>query len=137
MAPFTRRPDDDPTNIRQWLAGRGARRRLRETVPTATPVPPEPNDAVEAPQRQISPSRHFVLEADNSPVPAEPTPVPKPAEPKKAENCGHCGKPLPTLRSAGAEYCNRYCAKAARKARAYLLSGLGGVAGCRGPRNAV
>jgi hypothetical protein len=88
-------------------------------------VPPEQVDAVEAPQRlEISPqdqSRHFVLEADNSPVPAEPTPVPKPAEPKKAENCGHCGKPLPTLRSAGAEYCNRYCAKAARKARATEL----------------
>jgi hypothetical protein len=77
----------------------------------ATPGPPEQVDALEAPQRlDISPPRHFVLEADNSPDPAEPMPVPKPAEPKKAENCGHCGKPLPTLRSAGAEYCNRYCA---------------------------
>jgi hypothetical protein len=131
--PFTRRPNDDPTNIGEWMAGRGAGQGLQGTVPRATPVPPDRNDAVEAPHRlEISPqdqSRHFVLEADNSPDPAEPMPVPKPAELKKAENCGHCGKPLPTLRSAGAEYCNRYCARDARKARANtpadLLSGLG------------
>jgi hypothetical protein len=113
---FTRRPDDDPTNVREWIAGRGAGRGLRGTVARATSVPPEQVDAVAPSQRlEISPqdqSRDFVLEADNSPDPV------KKAEPKKAENCGHCGKPLPTLRSAGAEYCDRYCSKAARKARA-------------------
>ena len=88
-------------------------------MPRATSVPPEQDDAV-APRLEISPqdpSRHFVLEADNSVDPAAvPIPAVKKAEPKKAENCGHCGKPLPTLRSAGAEYCNRYCARDARKA---------------------
>jgi hypothetical protein len=126
--PFTRRADWDPTNIRQWLAGRGAGTVGARTAPRATPGPPPVNDAPEPSQRlEISSpqdqSRHFVLEADNSPDPAEPMSVPavtKP-EPKKAENCGHCGKPLPTLRSAGAEYCTRYCAKAARKARATEL----------------
>ena len=113
--PFTRRPNDDPTNIGEWLAGRGAGRGLQGTAPRATSVPPEQVDAVEAPQRiEISPqdqSRHFVLEADNSPVP-KPAP-----EPRKVDNCGHCGKPLATLRSAASRYCDRYCAKAARKAR--------------------
>jgi hypothetical protein len=112
--PFTRRPDDDPTNIGAWLAGRGAGRGLRGTVPRS--VAPEPNDAVEAPQRldEISPQDRRpenLLEADNSPDPV------KKAEPRKADNCGHCGKPLATLRSAASRYCDRYCAKAARKAR--------------------
>jgi hypothetical protein len=82
-------------------------------APAATSVPAEPNDAV-AQRLEISPQDprpERLLEADNS---ADPV---KKAEPRKADNCGHCGKPLPTLRSAGAEYCNRYCAKAARKAR--------------------
>jgi hypothetical protein len=134
-SPFTRRADDDPTGIREWLAGRGAGTVGARMAPRATSVPPEPYDAVEAPHlAEISPqdqSRDFVLEADSSVDPV------KKAEPRKVDICGHCGKPLPTLRSAGAEYCNRYCAKAARKARADLLSRLGGVAGCRGPRNAV
>jgi hypothetical protein len=46
-----------------------------------------------------------LLEADNSPDPV------KKAEPRKADNCGHCGKPLATLRSAASRYCDRYCAK--------------------------
>jgi hypothetical protein len=75
---------------------------------------PEQVDAVAPSQRlEISPqdqSRHFVLEADNSPDPV------KKAEPRKADNCGHCGKPLATLRSAASRFCDRYCAKAARKA---------------------
>jgi hypothetical protein len=106
---------EDNTGIREWIAGRGGARTMQGAVPRATSIPPERNDAV-APRLEISPqdqSRHFVLEADNSPAP-------KP-EPVKPTHCGHCGKPLPTLRSAGAEYCNRYCAKAARKARATLL----------------
>jgi hypothetical protein len=77
-------------------------------------VPPERNDAVAPRLVEISPqdqSRHFVLEADNSPVP-KPAPAPR-----KADNCGHCGKPLATLRSAASRYCDRYCSKAARKAR--------------------
>jgi hypothetical protein len=112
---FTRRPDWDPTGIGAWLAGRDAGRGLQGTVARATPVPPPVNDAVEAPQGlEISPQDRTLktlLEADNSPVPV------KKAEPRKADNCGHCGKPLATLRSAASRYCNRYCAKAARKAR--------------------
>jgi hypothetical protein len=100
--------------------GRERRRELR-------PVPPEQVDAVEAPQRleildplpvEISPQDlrpEKLLEADSSPDPV------KKAEPRKAENCGHCGKPLSTLRSAASRYCDRYCAKAARKARATEL----------------
>jgi hypothetical protein len=114
-SPFTTRPDDDPTNVLQWLAGRGAGRGLQGTAPRATPGPPEQVDAVEAPQRlEISPQSlqpEKILEADNS---ADPV---KKAEPRKADNCGHCGKPLATLRSAASRYCDRYCAKAARKAR--------------------
>jgi hypothetical protein len=98
-------------------------------------VPPEQVDAVEAFQRleilewlagklgtpadEMSspqdPRPERLLEADNSP---DPKPAP---EPKKAENCGFCEKPLPTLRSAASRYCDRYCAKAARKARATEL----------------
>jgi hypothetical protein len=114
--PFTRRPDWDPTNIGAWLAGRGAGRGLQGTAPRATSVPPEVNDAVEAPQRlEISPQDlrpERLLEADNSPDPV------KKAEPRKADNCGHCGKPLATLRWAASRYCDRYCARDARKARA-------------------
>jgi hypothetical protein len=100
---------EDLGNIREWIAGRGAGTVGARTAPIT--VPPEQVDAV-APRLEISPqdqSRHFVLEADNSPV--------KKAEPRKADNCGHCGKPLATLRSAASRYCDRYCAKAARKAR--------------------
>jgi hypothetical protein len=71
---------------------------------------PERNDAVAPRLVEISPqdqSRHFVLEADNSPVP-KPAPAPR-----KADNCGHCGKPLATLRSAASRYCDRYCSKSA------------------------
>jgi len=124
--PFTRRPDDDPTNVLQWIASRrGAAQPVPISPPAATPGPPPVNDAPALPQRldEISPqdqSRHFVLEADNSPAPADPLPVPNPAEPKKAENCGHCGKPLPFIRSAASRFCDRYCAKAARKARATM-----------------
>ena len=69
------------------------------------------------------PQPEKLLETDDSPVPAEPMSVPavKKAGPRKADNCGHCGKPLATLRSAGSRYCDRYCAKAARKARATEL----------------
>ena len=106
---FTTRPDWDPTNIGEWLAGRGAGRGLQGTAPRATSVPPEQVDAVEAPQRlEISP--------------AEPVEAPKPKpEPVKPTHCDHCGKPLPALRSAASRFCNRYCAKAARKARATEL----------------
>jgi hypothetical protein len=67
-----------------FVAGRGAGAVGAKTVPSPIiPVPPEPNDAVEAPQRLVEispqdPSRHFVLEADNSPDPV------KKAEPRKA-----------------------------------------------------
>jgi len=108
-------------------SGRGRRQRCRasaaglgagtvgaRTAPRATSVPREQVDAVEAPQRlEISPQDprpEKLLEADNSPDPV------KKAEPRKADNCGHCGKPLATLRSAASRYCDRYCAKAARKA---------------------
>jgi hypothetical protein len=120
-SPFTRRPDDDPTNIGAWLAGRGPGRGLQGTAPRATSVPPDPNDAVEA-RLEISPqdqSRHFVLEADNSTAPADPIagpPVPNP-DPVKPERCLHCNGPLPALRSAAARYCSRKCRRAAAKAR--------------------
>jgi hypothetical protein len=94
---------------------KGCRERSRE-LPS---VPPERNDAAEAPQGiEISPQDpqpERLLEADNSPDPV------KKAEPRKAENCGHCGKPLATLRSAASRYCDRYCARDARKARAREL----------------
>jgi hypothetical protein len=106
-SPFTTRPGDDPTNVLQWLAGRGAG---RGTAPAATLVPAEQVDAVEA--------RETIL-------PAEPMPVPtvEKAEPVKPTHCANpaCGKPLATLRSAASRYCDRYCAKAARKARATEL----------------
>jgi hypothetical protein len=57
--------------------------------------PPERSDAV-APRLEISPQDlrpERLLEADNSPVP-KPAP-----EPKKVENCGHCG----TIRDARAK----------------------------------
>jgi hypothetical protein len=76
------------------------------------PVPPEANDAVEAPQispQDLRPEK--LLEADNSPDPV------KKAEPRKADNCGHCGKPLPFIRSAASRYCSRKCTRAAAKAR--------------------
>ena len=75
-------------------------------------VPPEQVDAVEAPQRlEISPQDlrpEKSLEADKA--------EPRKAEPIKQACCSHCGKPLATLRSAASRYCDRYCAKAARKA---------------------
>ena len=114
---FTRRPDDDPTNIRDWLAskaGRGAGAVGAISPPAPITVPPPVNDAVEA-RETISPQDprpERLLEADNSPVPV------KKAEPRKADNCAHCGKPLATLRSAASRYCDRYCAKADRKRRA-------------------
>jgi hypothetical protein len=101
------------------LWGPERRRELRR-------YPPERNDAVAPRLVEISPQDpqpEKLLETDNSPVPAEPMSVPavKKAGPRKADNCGHCGKPLATLRSAGSRYCDRYCAKAARKARATEL----------------
>jgi hypothetical protein len=89
-----------------------------KTVPAPIPVPPEPVDAVAPRLVEISPQDlrpEKLLEADNSPDPV------KKAEPRKADNCGHCGKPLATLRSAASRYCDRYCSKAARKARATEL----------------
>lgn len=86
---------EDLGNIREWIAGRGGAR----TVPPATiPVPPEPNDAVEAPQTIVA------------------APIPKP-DPVKPERCLHCNGPLPALRSAAARYCSRKCTRAAAKAR--------------------
>jgi hypothetical protein len=105
---------EDLGNIGEWLAGRAGAVGVRTTL-RGSSVPPEQVDAVEAPQRlEISPQDprpEKLLEADNSPDPV------KKAEPRKADNCGHCGKPLATLRSAASRYCDRYCAKAARKAR--------------------
>jgi hypothetical protein len=109
---FTRRPDFDPTGIGTWLAGRGGARTVPISPPAATPGPPPVNDDPVAPGLEILDPTD---EADNSPDPVEK------AEPRKADNCGHCGKPLATLRSAASRYCDRYCAKAARKARATLL----------------
>jgi hypothetical protein len=116
--PFTRRPNDDPTNIGEWLAGRGAGRELQGTVPRATPGPPPADDAVAAPQRlEISPQDprpERLLEADNSVDPAGASPK---ADPVKPERCLHCNGPLPALRSAAARYCSRKCTRAAAKAR--------------------
>jgi hypothetical protein len=82
---------------------------MQGTAPRATPGPlpadarPEPSPRLEI----LDPTE----EADNSPDRV------KKAEPRKADNCGHCGKRLATLRSAASRFCDRYCAKAARKAR--------------------
>jgi hypothetical protein len=68
-SPFTRRPDDDPTNIRQWLAGRGGARTMQGTARRELRrYPPEPNDAVAPlPRLEISPQDprpERLLEAD-------------------------------------------------------------------------
>src|SRR5580658_9524742 len=101
-SPFTTRPDDDPTNVLQWLAGRGAGQGVASKAPRATSVPEQadaPQEWIAAPQ---DPRPEKLLEADNSPDPV------KKAEPRKVDNCGHCGKPLATLRSAASRYCDRY-----------------------------
>jgi hypothetical protein len=78
------------SRLSSWPAGSGRRRRASAARNGPASFRYEQVDAVAPSQRlEISPqdqSRHFVLEAeaDNSPDPAEPTPVPKPAELKKA-----------------------------------------------------
>jgi hypothetical protein len=87
---------EDPTGILGWLAEK---------------------NAVEA-SPQDRPAK-ILLEADNSPAPS-PVEVPEaivrktPISRPRAETCGHCGNPLPSIRSARKAFCNRHCAKAAR-----------------------
>jgi hypothetical protein len=94
---FTTRPDFDPTGITQWLASKAA--------PTPAPI------AAPEPAPQDRPAK-ILLEADNAPEPvpveaeivaATKKPIPRP----RAESCGHCGNPLPSIRSARKELCNR------------------------------
>jgi hypothetical protein len=101
---------EDLGNIREWLAGRGAGRGLGGSVPAATSVAPEQVDDAVAPLPRLE-------------IAAEPVEVPKPAEPERNDACQHCGKQLPTLRSRDRQYCDRYCSKAARKARRVSVSG--------------
>jgi hypothetical protein len=101
--PFTRRPDDDPTNVLAWLAGRGEGRKVQEPLPAPITVPPQA-DVDPAPPERV--------------LPAEPRPK---ADPVKPTHCAHCRKPLPALRSAASRFCDRYCARDARRARATEL----------------
>jgi len=64
-------------------------------------LPRAPRNGLRPAPKDLRPEK--LLEADNSPDPV------KKAEPRKADNCGHCGKPLATLRSAASRYCDRYC----------------------------
>jgi hypothetical protein len=104
---FTRRPEEDPTGIREWLQWKRGDAR---TVPDPIIVP-QPADVPVEPPETILPAE---------PVEAEPEPLPGPVkkvvdEPKKAESCYHCNGPMPTFRSAGARYCSPACKGAARR----------------------
>jgi hypothetical protein len=112
---------EDLGNIREWLAGRGRARTVPFSPPAPITVPPpadarpEPAEEWTAPELQ---TRTPVQDCNT-----EPVEVPKPAEPERNDACQHCGKPLPTLRSRDKQYCDRYCSKAARKARCVSVSG--------------
>jgi hypothetical protein len=45
------------------------------------------------------------------PAPAKKA-IPKP---EPAKSCGHCDKPMPAMRSAGAKFCSDACKRAERR----------------------
>jgi hypothetical protein len=147
--PFTRRPDDDPTNVLAWRAGRDAGRTVPISPPAATPGPPHRDPRLPTTllrlrrgrfPRKIH-GRKDYSKRTTRPIPLNPRPLLSRPNPRRLRIAGIVGSRCPPCdrpgRNIATDTAQRRLGRRGRHFCRFTIGTRWGSRLSRPPRNAV